>query len=94
MAFESYGPDNYKYDGKTEYREHLPPVMLGWPGYYRDITVEAWRYRGMTLDAAEDCRAALYDPDNGVQASLEAENDAGWYQVIVSAVTEGDWTAE
>jgi hypothetical protein len=59
--------------------------------YVRHNVLEHYRYVGMTETAAETARAALHDPDNGVTASVQRENEGGAYQIVVVKWTLGEW---
>jgi hypothetical protein len=45
----------------------------------------------MTYEAASTVRLAKHDPSNGVTASLQRENEAGAYQVVVVEWDQGEW---
>jgi hypothetical protein len=57
------------------------------PRYRRDVTMQKYRYVGMTYAAAVACRDAIHNPPT-VEAQCLRENEAGAYYVAVMERTD------
>ena len=66
-------------------------IFWGGQNWTREVSVEQYRYIGMTEAAADAAIDALNNPPDLI-ASKKRENNAAAYMVEVSEITEGAWS--
>lgn len=74
-------------DTESSYEES---IFFGGQEWTRSITIETYRWVGMTLAAADIQAAAINNPPDLI-ATRKRENAAGAYMVDVTETTTGTW---
>lgn len=77
----TYNSTNQVHDGKERMQETIEGVVY-------NVTIERYRYVGMTQSAAETAAAAITNPATDTYANWHRVGDSGAFEVSVNVRTQ------